>query len=81
LTLLEIQAGPVESGGAKWNFYRQAQRLDGFQPLLQTILVEETVTTLHVRIKTWVRSPGRFWGLGKTQEWQSDEISYDVSVD
>lgn len=80
LSFVEVQAGAFDAGGAKWNFYRQSQRLDKSQPLLQTILVREELDKIHVRIKTWIRTPGFLFGLGKPQQWDSGEIEYDVDL-
>jgi hypothetical protein len=79
--LLKIQAGPVGAGGARWNFYRQDQRLDGFQPLLHTILVPRDATSLDVSIHAWVVRAGGWFGLKKPIRWMSNEIRYQVPIE
>jgi len=69
VTLLAVQAGPVGAGGVRWNMYRQAERLDVYHPLLQTLLIPRDVRELKFTIKTWVRRRGRFFGLLKDREW------------
>ena len=37
--VLEVQAGPVDAGGARWNLYRGRESIDTYQSLFQTLLV------------------------------------------
>ena len=77
---LKIQSGAVGSGGAKWNIYRQEERIDVFQPLLQTILVPEGTKRLKMVVQTWIRRRGRFFGLLKGRAWMWDPLEYSVSL-
>jgi hypothetical protein len=78
--LLRVQAGPVGAGGIRWNFYRQDQRLDGFQPLLQTIMVPKDTRSLNVRITTWVRGRARWLGLGTARTWTPPAREFEISL-
>jgi len=81
LNFLEVQAAPTSAGGARWNLYRQHERLDRFQPLLQTILVKRDTKSIDVKIKTWVRRTGWFGtGIGSRQ-WVQKPVRHTVSLE
>lgn len=80
-SLLQVQAAPLGAGGARWNLYRRAERLDRFQPLVQTLLVPEGTTRLALRLTTWVRRRGWFFGLLRGREWISRPERYEVSLE
>jgi len=81
LNFLEIQAAPIDAGGARWNLYRQHERLDRFQPLLQTVLVKKGVTSIEVEISTWVRRAGLFGSTLGTREWVQAPRRHVVSLE
>jgi hypothetical protein len=81
LTLRAIQAAPVGAGGAKWNVYRQTERLDGFQALMHTLLVPRGMNRLTLTIATWVRRSGGWFGLGGSREWRNAPETYQVSLE
>lgn len=62
ITLRKILAAPFGAGSAKWNLYRQDERLDVFHPLLQTILVPPGTTALSGVIRTWAKRKKLFGG-------------------
>lgn len=78
---LAVQAGPVGTGGVRWNLYRQASRLDRHHRLLQTLLIPRDTKTLTIEIDTWVRRRGGFFGLFATREWRSPTRTYVVNVE
>ena len=72
---LEVQAGPIGTGGVRWNLYRQASRIDRHHRLLQTLLIPRETKTLTIEVDTWVRRRGGFFGLFGTREWSSPTIA------
>jgi hypothetical protein len=81
LSVLEVQAGPVGAGGARWNLYQAHERLDRFQPLLHTLLVPAGTQRLNLVVKTWVRSRARWLGLIKARQWSPPEERFEVSLE
>jgi hypothetical protein len=81
LNFLEVQAGPESPGGARWNLYRQHERLDRFQPLFQTILVRPGVKSLDVTIQTWVRRAGFLGTSLGAREWVQKPVRHTVSLE
>ena len=80
-SVLEVQAGPIGAGGARWNLYRGRESIDTFQPLFQTLLVPRGTATLRFTIDTWVRGSGRFFGLVGAREWVYPPVTFDVSLE
>lgn len=80
-SILEVQAGPVDAGGARWNMYRGRDRIDTFQPLFQTMLVPKRTTKLRFEIKTWIRGSRRLLGLQRGREWIYEPKQFDVSLE
>jgi hypothetical protein len=81
LSLLKVVAGPVGAGGARWDIYRTRERLDHFQPLVQTLLVPEDTERLHFEVETWIRRRGKFFGLISAREWTFPGQEFDVSLE
>jgi hypothetical protein len=79
--VLDVQAGPVGAGGARWNLYRTGARLDRFQPLVQTLLVEPGIRALPMSVTTWVRRRRSLRGLGGTRHWDYQPQAYEVSLE
>jgi hypothetical protein len=80
-SILEVQAGPVNAGGARWNIYRGRDSIDTFQPLFQTMLVPAGTAKLRFEIRTWIRGSRRFFGLVNGREWTYDPKTFDVSLE
>jgi hypothetical protein len=80
-SVLEIQAGPVGSGGARWNFYRSRESVESYQPLFQTIVVPRDVSVLTFKVETWIRRSGRFFGLVKGRHWAYPPQTFDVALE
>jgi hypothetical protein len=62
LSLLEVQAGPVGAGGARWNLYRRGRRIDVTQSLVHTLTIPSGATQLRLRVTTWISESGLFGG-------------------
>jgi hypothetical protein len=77
---LKIQAGPIGAGGARWNIYRQQERIDLFQPLLQTLLIPSDLNRLKMSVKTWIRRSGKFGGLIGARAWEFKPVNFTVSL-
>jgi hypothetical protein len=69
LSALEVQGGPVGAGGARWNLYRGRTAIDSNQPLFHTILVPTETAEFEAKVDSWVRRPGRWFGLVGAKEW------------
>jgi hypothetical protein len=78
---VEIQAGPVGAGGVRWNIYRQASRLDRHHRLIQTALIDPSLKKLTVRVRTWVRRRGGFFGIFGTREWCPPPRVFEVPIE
>jgi len=81
LSLVKVLSGPVGAGGARWHLYRQEDRLDRFQPLLQTLLIPKGIDRLIMTITTWVRRRGLFFGLLGSRQWSPQPLSLEVSLE
>jgi hypothetical protein len=79
-SVLEVQAGPVGAGGARWNIYRTSERIDVFQPLFQTLLIPRGVERLCISVEMWVRRPFRFLAWTKVRQWLYPPVTFDVSL-
>ncbi len=77
ITLRKILAGPFGAGGAKWNLYRQDERLDQFHPLLQTITVPAGTTSLHAVVRTWATRKKLFGGR---EFWPYPDQEFEISL-
>ncbi len=80
LSVLEVQAGPIGAGGARWNLYRGRRTIETNQPLFHTVLVPDGTNKIPVAVKTWVRRSGRFFGLIKPKHWDYPEQSFEVLI-
>jgi hypothetical protein len=80
-TLLKIQAAPVAAGGARWNMYRQDERLDCFQPLLQTVLVPHGTKSLVLETTAWAKRSAGWFGLRKAQLMSSGPQVFQVPLE
>jgi hypothetical protein len=78
---VEVQAGPVGSGGVRWNLYRQGQRIDRYHRLMHTLLVPRGTRTLTFEVDTWVRRHGLLGGLFGTRHWQSPRREFTLNVE
>ncbi|MDH0865769.1 hypothetical protein [Mitsuaria sp. GD03876] len=78
---VEVQAGPVGSGGVRWNLYRQGRRIDRYHRLMHTLLVPRGTRTLTFEVDTWVRRQGLFGGLLGTRHWQSPRREFTLNVE
>ena len=79
LSPLKVQSGPIGAGGVAWNLYRQNERIDVYQQLLQTVLVPRDATTLNLRVTTWIRWSCHFLGFGARQ-WKGRAHVYVVEL-
>lgn len=79
-SIVEVQAGPIDPGGARWNLYRDAERLDRFQPLIQTLLLPDAVPSLDLEVNTWLRSRSGLFGLGASQ-WNYPTQTFTVELE
>jgi hypothetical protein len=80
LSQLKVLAGPVGAGGARWDIYRTRERLDRFQPLVQTLFVPEDATSMNVKVHTWIKRRGKFFGLLSAREWTFPGQEFNVSL-
>lgn len=81
VSVLEVLAAPVGAGGARWDIYRGRESIQIYQPLLQTLLAPRERKTLRFRVETWIRTPGRFFGLSKARHWDYPSQSFEVSIE
>jgi hypothetical protein len=81
LNFLEVQAGPKSPGGARWNLYRQHERLDRFQPLFQTLLLAKGTKNIELKISTWVRRSGFLGTSIGAREWVQKPVRHVVSLE
>jgi hypothetical protein len=73
-----IISGPGDGyGGAEWNLYAQDKRLEGYQALLQTVLLPEGVKQVRIDVTGWVREAGLFG----PKEWVFETATFAVDVD
>ena len=79
-SVLDVQAGPVGSGGARWNIYRTTKRVDLGQTLLQTILIPKGIRELHVSVSTWIRCTRRMFVWNKPIQWTFPKTEFRVSL-
>ncbi|MFZ0172122.1 MAG: hypothetical protein WAL04_10610 [Acidimicrobiales bacterium] len=77
---IEVQAGPVGAGGARWNLYRHGRDLRLSQSLLQTLLVPEDLDQLEIMVETWIRKRVLLAGLRKPWQWKSKPQPYHLSL-
>jgi hypothetical protein len=80
-SVLEVQAGPVDAGGARWNLYRGRESVEMYQPLFQTLLAPRKAKNLRFTIDTWIRGSGRFFGLLKARQWDYPSQVFEVSIE
>jgi hypothetical protein len=80
-SFIQVQAGPVGEGGARWNIYKKGQRIDVNHTLLHTLLAPNGTKQLHVCIESWVRQPVKVLKLRKGIEWKFPQVEYDVSLE
>ncbi len=78
VSLLEVQAGPVGAGGARWNLYRHGQRLDVTQSLAHTVAVPKGTPSLKLAVTVWVRESG-FLG-GPARQWSFAPQRFEVPL-
>jgi hypothetical protein len=79
VSLLEIQAGPVGAGGARWNLYRRGKRIDVMQSLAHTVVVPKGTASLKLAVATWIRESG-FLG-GPATQWTFAPQRFTVSLE
>ncbi len=80
-SVLEVQAGPISAGGARWNLYRGRETIETYQPLLQTLLVPRKAKSLRFTVDAWLRGSGRFFGLLKARQWAYPSQEFEVSIE
>jgi hypothetical protein len=64
-------------GGAEWNLYAQDKRLEGYQALLQTILLPKGVKQIRIGVTGWAREAGLFG----PKEWVFETATFVVDLD
>jgi len=79
VSLLEIQAGPVGAGGARWNLYRRGKRIDVTQSLAHTVVVPKGTASLKLAVATWIRESG--WLGGPATQWTFAPQRFTVSLE
>jgi hypothetical protein len=78
LSVPKIISGPGDGhGGAEWSLYAQDKRLEGYQALLQTVLLPKGVKRLRLGVTGWAREAGLFG----PKEWIFETASFDVDLD
>jgi hypothetical protein len=81
LSVLEVVAGPVGAGGARWNLYRGRESIETYQPLFHTLLAPRKVQSLRFTVDTWIRGSGRFFGLLRARQWIYPSQVFEVSIE
>jgi hypothetical protein len=81
VNLIKIVAGPVGAGGARWQLYRQGERLEAFQPLVQTLQIARGLRSLSVSVTAWVRRRGWFFGRLGGCQWTLPPRMFEVPLD
>ena len=79
VSLLEIQAGPVGAGGARWNLYRRGKRIDVTQSLAHTVVVPKGTASLKLAVVTWIRESG--WLGSPATQWTFAPQKFTVSLE
>ncbi len=77
MSVPKVIAGPDASGGARWQLYAQDRALNGYQALLQTVLLPPGVRAIRVDIVASVAAAGWFG----PKEWTYATESFQVSLD
>jgi hypothetical protein len=73
----KVISGPGDGhGGAEWNLYAQDKRLEGYQALLQTVLLPKGVSHLRLGVTGWVREAGLFG----PKQWIFETASFEVDL-
>jgi|SRR6267378_480127 len=80
-SVLEVQAGPLGAGGARWNLYRGRDSVETQQALFHSMLVPRGTGRLTFTIETWIRRSGRFFGLIGTRHWTYPAQTFQVSLE
>jgi hypothetical protein len=80
-SVVKVEAGPIGTGGARWNIYRVDQRVVGFQPLIQTILVPDKTRKLKVTVQPWVARRGMLFGLIGSRKFIPPPTDFEVSLE
>ena len=75
--VMTVIAGPAAAGGARWQLYKRGASLQRFQPLVQTLLVEQGAEGLTMTVKTWVRRPRR---IRKARHWELPEQTFELPL-
>ena len=78
VSLLEIHAGPVGAGGARWDLYRRGKRIDVRQSLAHTVVVPKGTASLKLVVETCIRESG-FLGRPATH-WKFEPQKFMVSL-
>ena len=78
MSVPKVISGPGDGyGGAEWSLYAQDKRLEGYQALLQTLLVPKDAKRLQVGISGWAREAGLFG----PKEWVFETATFTVDVE
>ena len=78
VSLLEIQAGPVGAGGARWDLYRRGKRIDVTQSLAHTVVVPKGTASLKLAVETWIRESG--WLGSPATQWTFAKKRFTVAL-
>ena len=79
VSLLEIHAGPVGAGGARWDLYRRGKRIDVRQSLAHTVVVPKGTASLKLVVETWIRESN--WLGGPATQWTFAPQRFTVSLE
>jgi hypothetical protein len=80
LQALQVQAAPLDAGGAQWNLYRRGRDLTRTQILVHTVAIPDRVETLRVRVETWVRRKTLFGRNSASNQWSPPSAEYEIPV-
>jgi hypothetical protein len=80
LSVVQVQAGPIGAGGARWNLYRHGRDLRLSQSLLQTVMIPDSLKSLDVSIRTWIRKRSLLGGARRSCQWTAQPVQYRLSL-
>jgi hypothetical protein len=80
-SMVKVEAGAIGAGGARWNVYRAGQRVVGFQPFIQTVLLPKKTRTLQLAVQPWVARRGWLFGKLGSRKFIPAPTTFDVSLE
>jgi len=80
-SMVKVEAGPIGAGGARWNVYRVDERVVGFQPFIQTLLVPQKTKMLKLTVQPWVARRGRLFGVIGSRKFIPAPTTFEVSLE